>query len=164
MRYGFESQPWHLCPWVRHLTIIASLHPGKCVSEWHGSCDWSSFGSSGFVIPNVFIYIFFSVMERAFIITDHIRRHRAKSSRLRKISWLKTNLKYKWWRSWLRLRDLICSGGTFKWGSYIFFRLFNIFVNGYVHFVRLLDRLQLYFTFNGNRFFFLYCIVLSFQK
>ena len=25
---GFESRPWHLCPWARHLTIIASLHPG----------------------------------------------------------------------------------------------------------------------------------------
>ena len=25
---GFESQPWHLCPWARHLIIIASLHPG----------------------------------------------------------------------------------------------------------------------------------------
>ena len=25
---GFESRPWHLCPWARHLIIIASLHPG----------------------------------------------------------------------------------------------------------------------------------------
>ena len=25
---GFESRPWHLCPWARHLTIIASLHLG----------------------------------------------------------------------------------------------------------------------------------------
>ena len=25
---GFESQPWHLCPWARHLIIIASLHQG----------------------------------------------------------------------------------------------------------------------------------------
>ena len=25
---GFESRPWHLCPSARHLTIIASLHPG----------------------------------------------------------------------------------------------------------------------------------------
>ena len=27
---GFESwlQPWCLCPWARHITIIASLHPG----------------------------------------------------------------------------------------------------------------------------------------
>ena len=25
---GFESWSWHLCPWARHLTIIASLHPG----------------------------------------------------------------------------------------------------------------------------------------
>ena len=25
---GFESRPWHLCPWARHLTIIASPHPG----------------------------------------------------------------------------------------------------------------------------------------
>ena len=27
---GFESwlQPWHLCPWARHFTVIASLHPG----------------------------------------------------------------------------------------------------------------------------------------
>ena len=25
---GFESRTWHLCPWTRHLTIIAPLHPG----------------------------------------------------------------------------------------------------------------------------------------
>ena len=25
---GFESRPWHLCPWARRLIIIASLHPG----------------------------------------------------------------------------------------------------------------------------------------
>ena len=25
---GFESRPWHLCLWARHLIIIASLHPG----------------------------------------------------------------------------------------------------------------------------------------
>ena len=25
---GFEFRPWHLCPWARHLIIIASLHPG----------------------------------------------------------------------------------------------------------------------------------------
>ena len=25
---GFESRSWHLCSWARHLTIIASLHPG----------------------------------------------------------------------------------------------------------------------------------------
>ena len=25
---GFESRPWHLCPWAKHLIIIASLHPG----------------------------------------------------------------------------------------------------------------------------------------
>ena len=25
---GFKSRPWHLCPWARHLIIIASLHPG----------------------------------------------------------------------------------------------------------------------------------------
>ena len=25
---GFKSRSWHLCPWARHLTIIASLHPG----------------------------------------------------------------------------------------------------------------------------------------
>ena len=25
---GFESRPWQLCPWARHLIIIASLHPG----------------------------------------------------------------------------------------------------------------------------------------
>ena len=25
---GFESRPWHLCPWARHLTVIASLQPG----------------------------------------------------------------------------------------------------------------------------------------
>ena len=25
---GFESRPWHLCPWARHLIIIASLNPG----------------------------------------------------------------------------------------------------------------------------------------
>ena len=27
---GFESQPrlWYLCPWARHLTAVASLHPG----------------------------------------------------------------------------------------------------------------------------------------
>ena len=25
---GFESRPWHLCPWARHLIIIASLYPG----------------------------------------------------------------------------------------------------------------------------------------
>ena len=25
---GFESRPWHLCPWARQLIIIASLHPG----------------------------------------------------------------------------------------------------------------------------------------
>ena len=25
---GFESRSWHLCPWARHFTVIASLHPG----------------------------------------------------------------------------------------------------------------------------------------
>ena len=28
VKCGFESRPWHLCPWARHLIIIASLHPG----------------------------------------------------------------------------------------------------------------------------------------
>ena len=25
---GFESRSWHVCPWARYFTIIASLHPG----------------------------------------------------------------------------------------------------------------------------------------
>ena len=41
---GFESRSWHLCPWARHLTKIASLHPGvmgTCEGR-DGSCDWFS--------------------------------------------------------------------------------------------------------------------------
>ena len=25
---GFESRSWYLCPWARHITILAFLHPG----------------------------------------------------------------------------------------------------------------------------------------
>ena len=32
---GFESRSWHLCPWARYFTIIASLHPG----EKMGTCE-----------------------------------------------------------------------------------------------------------------------------
>ena len=31
---GFESRSWHLYPWARHLTIIASLHPGVNGDLW----------------------------------------------------------------------------------------------------------------------------------
>ena len=31
---GFESRPWHLCPWARDFTIIASLDPGENGYLW----------------------------------------------------------------------------------------------------------------------------------
>ena len=39
---GFESRPWHLCPWARHLIIIASLHPGV---------KWYLWGQSWLISP-----------------------------------------------------------------------------------------------------------------
>ena len=40
---GFESRPWHLCPWARHLIIIASLHPGVKWVPVYSPRSWDGF-------------------------------------------------------------------------------------------------------------------------
>ena len=56
---GFESRSWHLCPWARHLTMIASLHPGVNGYLWGQSWFlwlislWLHyiFGGTGCILP-----------------------------------------------------------------------------------------------------------------
>ena len=55
---GFESRSWHLCPWARHFTIIASLHPGVNGYLWvQRRFLWliwpsSAFAAQGCILPS----------------------------------------------------------------------------------------------------------------